>query len=175
MNQKKWRLSCIIAFIFICSCQSDPYDNAEFPSATNSSSKFSPQEARSYFERTAEDLRAVSFRHTHSMQTKSSICEQPESQEVFTPLWNDLRQTDENDLCVTMEIPLETRGGPLLGWCESHLTGDRPGGVSPVAIASNLVIKKTSKPTTFFILWLPLYPTRHALGNARVKNILIGL
>lgn len=150
MNQKKWRLSCIIALIFICSCQSDPYDNAEFPSATNSSSKFSPQEARSYFERTAEDLRAVSFRHTHSMQTKSSICEQPESQEVFTPLWNDLRQTDENDLCVTMEIPLETRGGPLLGWCESHLTGDRPGGVSPVAIASNLVIKKNIETDDIF-------------------------
>lgn len=29
------------------------------------------------------------------------FAEQRESQEVFTPLWNDLRQTDENDLCVT--------------------------------------------------------------------------
>ena len=119
-NRLWWLAGTTAVVLFFHCCTNDPCDYGG-DVGEKASEHFPAQEARAYFEQTAEDLRMVHIgcRHEHGDcghghgQSTKGILNEVEQAALMTPLWNDLRQTYENGKVVTLEVPLRVGGTPL--------------------------------------------------------------
>lgn len=152
-----------VVLFFHC-CTNDPCDYGG-DVGEKASEHFPAQEARAYFEQTAEDLRMVHIgcRHEHGDcghghgQSTKGILNEVEQAALMTPLWNDLRQTYENGKVVTLEVPLRVGGTPLKAWSPRKADG-HAGSVDGSTVTMKLILQKnieTGNKRYFIATFIP--------------------
>ena len=163
-NRLWWLAGTTAVVIFFHCCTNDPCDYGG-DVGEKASEHFPAQEARAYFEQTAEDLRMVHIgcRHEHGDcghghgQSTKGILNEVEQAALMTPLWNDLRQTYENGKVVTLEVPLRVGGTPLKAWSPRKADG-HAGSVDGSTVTMKLILQKnieTGNKRYFIATFIP--------------------
>ncbi|MBS1415278.1 hypothetical protein, partial [Alistipes sp.] len=163
-NRLWWLAGTTAVVLFFHCCTNDPCDYGG-DVGEKASEHFPAQEARAYFEQTAEDLRMVHIgcRHEHGDcghghgQSTKGILNEVEQAALMTPLWNDLRQTYENGKVVTLEVPLRVGGTPLKAWSPRKADG-HAGSVDGSTVTMKLILQKnieTGNKRYFIATFIP--------------------
>ena len=166
MKQKLHMLFCSVGLI-LGSCYMP--DESESPPEPLTDERFSLDEARSYFEQTADDLCPMNLycKHDHSSDTKSDdeILNMQIST-TMTPLWNNAIYTYDNGHTMTIEIPIDMHTTGWYAW--SSILDSCQAKYAP-RLTSNLVIQKDleSNQKRYFIA--TFIPTRECHRVHRMK------
>ena len=139
------------ACLYCCSSEYDIFEN----DVEQISDQFSVAEARAYFERTAEDLRGVTIGagHTHAPVTKALPgADEVEGGPVLTPQWSKGRQTDDNGLAVSIEIPLAVQGTPLQAAVSEKRNGRKPSSYLSTGLSKLILKKNVETGETFYFI-----------------------
>ena len=139
------------ACLYCCSSEYDIFEN----DVEQISDQFSVAEARAYFERTAEDLRGVTIGagHAHAPVTKALPgADEVEGGPVLTPQWSKGRQTDDNGLAVSIEIPLAVQGTPLQAAVSEKRNGRKPSSYLSTGLSKLILKKNVETGETFYFI-----------------------
>lgn len=138
------------ACLYCCSSEYDIFEN----DVEQISDQFSVAEARAYFERTAEDLRGVTIGagHTHAPVTKALPAPTKSRAAGVDSSVVEGRQTDDNGLAVSIEIPLAVQGTPLQAAVSEKRNGRKPSSYLSTGLSKLILKKNVETGETFYFI-----------------------